>query len=135
MSAAATEIALPWMVVRPLAEDLDLGPGLDPGLVQAALHRLVASGGLQAVVVFGSRARGAAKPDSDLDLALISQLPRLTPEQKREYWQRWRGAIGLLGCGVDLVVQGQADAAYLAQSRWHVMGDVAREGRVLYVAG
>jgi hypothetical protein len=27
------------------------------------------------------------------------------------------------------------DAAYLAQSRWHVMGDVAREGQVLYVAG
>ena len=135
MSAAATEIALPWMAVQPLADDLDLGPGLDPGFVQAALQRLIASGDLQAVVVFGSRARGGAKPDSDLDLALISQLPRLTPEQKREYWQRWRGAIGLLGCGVDLVVQGQADAAYLAQSRWHVMGDVAREGRVLYVAG
>ncbi len=74
---------------------------MDPGLAQAALQRLVASGGLQAVVVFGSRARGAAKFASDL----------------------------------DLVVQGQADAAYLAQSRWHVMGDVAREGRVLYVAG
>ena len=135
MGAAATEIALPWIAVQPLADHVDLGPGLDSVLVQAALQRLVASGGLQAVVVFGSRARGAAKPDSDLDLALISQLPRLTPEQKREYWQRWRGAIGLLGCGVDLVVQGQADAAYLAQSRWHVMGDVAREGRVLYVAG
>ena len=135
MSAEATDIGLPWLAVQPLAEDLDLGPGLDSGVLQAALQRLVASGGLQAVVVFGSRARGGAKPDSDLDLALISQLPRLTPEQKREYWQRWRGAIGLLGCGVDLVVQGQADAAYLAQSRWHVMGDVAREGRVLYVAG
>ena len=59
MSAAATEIALPWLAVQPLADDLDLGPGLDPGLVQAALQRLVASGGLQAVVVFGSRARGA----------------------------------------------------------------------------
>ena len=29
---------------------------------------------------------------------------------------------------VDLVVQGQADAERLAGSRWHVMGDVAREG-------
>ena len=45
MSAAAREIALPWMVVQPLADDLDLGPGLDPGLVQAALQRLAASCG------------------------------------------------------------------------------------------
>jgi|LauGreDrversion4_1035100.scaffolds.fasta_scaffold17321_3 hypothetical protein len=28
-------------------------------------------------------------------------------------WQRCRDAIGLIGCGVDLVVQGQADAASL----------------------
>ena len=70
-----------------------------------------------------------------LDFAVICKLAKLSAEQKRQYWQRSRDAIGLLGCGVDLVVQGQADAAYLAQSRWHVMGDVAREGRVLYAAG
>lgn len=33
-----------------------------------------------------------------------------------------------------LVVVGAADAQHLAGSRWHVMGDVAREGKVLYVA-
>ena len=37
--------------------------------------------------------------------------------------------------GVDLVVAGAADAARLSGSRWHVFGDVAREGRVLHVAG
>jgi hypothetical protein len=36
---------------------------------------------------------------------------------------------------VDLVVAGAADAARLSGSRWHVFGDVAREGRVLHVAG
>jgi hypothetical protein len=43
--------------------------------------------------------------------------------------------LGPFGCGVDLVVQGCVDAERLAGSRWHVMGDVAREGKVLYVAG
>ena len=43
--------------------------------------------------------------------------------------------LGLLDCDVDLVVQGAADVEWLAGSRWHVMGNVAREGRVLYVAG
>jgi predicted nucleotidyltransferase len=135
MSAAGAEIALPWLVAQSLPAELDLGPGLDSGRVQLALQRLIATGGVQAVVVFGSRASGQAQPDSDLDLAVICTLARLSPEQKRQHWQRSRDAIGLLGCGVDLVVQGAADAAYLAQSRWHVMGDVAREGRVLYVAG
>ena len=36
--------------------------------------------------------------------------------------------------GCDLVVQGSADAARLSRSRWHVMGDVASEGSVFYVA-
>jgi hypothetical protein len=32
-------------------------------------------------------------------------------------------------------VAGAADAERLSGSCWHVFGDVAREGRVLYVAG
>ena len=39
-----------------------------------------------------------------------------------------------MGVGVDLVLAGSADAERLSQSRWHVFGDVARQGRVLYVA-
>jgi hypothetical protein len=50
-------------------------------------------------------------------------------------WQRFSQALGPLGVGVDLVVAGAADAARLSGSRWHVFGDVAREGRVLHVAG
>jgi hypothetical protein len=56
---------------------------------------------VQAVLAFGSRARGEAQVDSDL----------------------------------DLVVAGHADAERLSGSRWHGFGDVAREGRVLHVAG
>jgi hypothetical protein len=36
--------------------------------------------------------------------------------------------------GIGLVVAGSADAERLSGSRWHVFGDVAREGKVLYVA-
>jgi len=129
-----TEIALPWLVPQSLPAALDLGPGLDARLLRLAFQRMITDIGVQAVVAFGSRATSTAQHDSDLDLAVISKLAQLTPKQKRQQWQRCRDAIGLIGCGVDLVVQGQADAAYLAQSRWHVMGDVAREGKVLYVA-
>ncbi len=91
-----------------LPAPVTLGPGLDPEPLTAALRRLCAVPGVRAVVAFGSRGRGDAHCESDLDLAVICAEPRLTPQQKPER---------------------------LAGSRWHVMGDVAREGRVLYVAG
>ena len=100
-----------------------------------ALARLCGELDVQAVIAFGSRARGQARDDSDLDLAVIVRQPQLTPAEKMACWQRFHGAMGRLGVGVDVVVAGAADAAWLSGSRWHVFGDVAREGRVLYVAG
>jgi predicted nucleotidyltransferase len=89
---------------------------------------------VQALLAFGSRARGDARLDSDLDLAVICREPALTPAQKTQRSFEFRQMLGALGCGVDLVVVGAADAERLAGSRWHVIGDVAGEGRVLYVA-
>ena len=99
------------------------------------MARLCAEPDVQAVIAFGSRARGEARADSDLDLAVIVRQPQLTPAEKMVCWQRFDRALGRLGVGVDLVVAGAADAERLSGSRWHVFGDVAREGRVLYVAG
>jgi len=99
------------------------------------LARLCAEADVQAVIAFGSRARGEARLDSDLDLAVIVRQPQLTPADKLACWRRFNRALGRQGVGVDLVVAGSADAERLSGSRWHVFGDVAREGRVLYVAG
>ena len=127
--------SIPWLVPQPLALDgLDLGPGLDGFDWTVALQHLCALAELQALMLFGSRGRGDAHADSDLDLALIAKEPQLTPEAKLQLWKQCRSALGSVPVGCDLVVQGSADAERLSQSRWHVMGDVAREGRVLYVA-
>ena len=126
---------LPWTRPQPLPDRVDLGPGLEPELLTAALRRLCDVPGVQAVIAYGSRGRGDAHADSDLDLAVICAEAHLTPELKLARWRQCREALGLVGRGVDLVVQGQADAERLAGSRWHVMGDVAREGRVLHAAG
>jgi predicted nucleotidyltransferase len=132
-----TPPAIPWLEARPLvaSDQLDPGPGVDPALLHSAMERVLAVGGVQALVLFGSRARGEAGVDSDLDLAVILTEAQLAPEQKLETWRCCRQAIGPLGAGLDLVVVGSADAERLSGSRWHVLGDVAREGRVIFSAG
>jgi predicted nucleotidyltransferase len=127
--------ALTWLQPQPLVAELGLGQGFDAAKLLQQLAVLRDQPQVHAIVAFGSRARGDARPDSDLDLAVICTEPSLTPAEKTERSFRYRQLLGPLGCGVDLVVVGAADARRLAGSRWHVMGDVAREGRVLYVAG
>jgi predicted nucleotidyltransferase len=136
-SASATSFTaptIPWLQPQPLADQLDLGQGVDPSLLLAGLARVSRQPQVQALVAFGSRARAEARVDSDLDLAVICWEPTLTPEEKTQRSFDYRQMLGSVGCGVDLVVVGAADAQRLAGSRWHVMGDVAREGQVLYVA-
>ncbi|MCS5690594.1 nucleotidyltransferase domain-containing protein [Cyanobium sp. FGCU-6] len=57
-----------WTTPQPFALP-DLGPGLDAErreAVEAALQTISADPTVQALVIFGSRARGNARPESDL---------------------------------------------------------------------
>lgn len=134
MGQPISSLKLPWTTSRPLALPDQLGDGVDKDQLEVGLQRLIACEGVGAVLLFGSRALGTARADSDLDLAVICREPELNSAQRGERWRTYREALGSLGCGVDLVLQGQSDAAKLAGSRWHVMKDVARHGVVLYAS-
>ena len=134
MAHSFSTVALPWTTSRPLLLPKQLGDGIDIALLKQGLQRLIVCEGVGAVILFGSRPQGTARADSDLDLAVICREPELTSQQRTERWRTYRKALGPVGCGVDLVLQGQADAARLASSRWHVMKDVARHGVVLYAS-
>ena len=120
MGQPISTIKLPWTISSPLALPDQLGNGIDKDRLEVGLQRLIACEGVGAVVLFGSRALGTARADSDLDLAVICRESELNSAQRGERWRSYREALGLLGCGVDLVLQGQNDAAKLAGSRWHV---------------
>jgi len=85
--------AIPWRELLELRASPDLGPGLVLQRYGGALARLCAEPDVQVVIAFGSRARGEARVDSDLDLAVIVRQPQLTPAEKMACWQRIRGAL------------------------------------------
>jgi len=89
------------------------------------------------VLLFGSRARGDARPDSDLDLLVVMPQATLTPQERQQALRSLRAArrpLSLSGGG-DLGVVGEADAQRLAGSRWHVVARALRERKELDVAG
>lgn len=124
-----------WTTPQPFALP-DLGPGLDGErreAVEAALRSIAADPTVQALVVFGSRATGSARPNSDLDLLVVEHTPHLEGEAKVASWWRHFEPLKPLRLPVDLIVSGSADAARLAGSRWHVISEAARHGRVVMV--
>lgn len=83
---------------------------------------------VQEIRLFGSRARGEARPGSDLDLLLVLK-GSLTPERERELRARTRALLlPLLPVDLDLLISDAATTSHWAGSRWHVLGHVHREG-------
>ena len=133
MSQAAALVD--WTTPQPFSLP-ELGPGVEGALraqLEAALRRIAADPSVKALVLFGSRATGIARADSDLDLLVVEHTPQLEPEAKVASWWRHFQPLQTQPLPVDLIVSGSADAERLAGSRWHVISEAARQGRVLVV--
>lgn len=88
------------------------------------------------LLLFGSRARGEARPDSDIDLLVVMPQATLNPIERQQALRSLRTALRPLPLrvAVDLVVVGHEDAQQLSGSRWHVVARALREGKELHVA-
>ena len=86
---------------------------------------------LHTIAVFGSHARGEARPDSDLDLAVQGERP-LQPAQHARFVE----ALALaFGCPIDLVDLSQAGQPLLSQiiaSAVRIRGSDAAWGRLIF---
>ncbi|MFM7315247.1 MAG: nucleotidyltransferase domain-containing protein [Cyanobium sp.] len=114
----------------------ELGPGVAGDLrvaLEQALRCITADPSVKGLVLFGSRASGSARPDSDLDLLVVERVPHLDPQATAACWWRHRQPLLPLPVAVALVVSGSADAERLSGSRWHVISEAARHGQVLVV--
>jgi len=80
------------------------------------------------IVLFGSRARGDDRPDSDVDLMVEMETSLPPAERMREVHE----VCGNRAVPLDLVVFTPEEVARWRNSMYSIIGAVEREGRVLY---
>lgn len=86
---------------------------------------------VQSILLFGSRARGDARPDSDFDLLIVA--PNLPTDTART--ARLRLALRGLGAAFDIVAVTPEEFAALQQSGgWHAREVLASAREVLRAA-
>jgi predicted nucleotidyltransferase len=99
--------------------------------LQVLTDRLVAALRPRAVWLFGSRARGDARPDSDFDLMVV--LPDGLPERAYSY-EAVREPVLVSGVACDVVPCAWSDFVAARDAIGTLVRTVVREGRPLYIA-
>lgn len=102
----------------------------DATIVDAGRRLAMAARSPARVLLFGSRARGDAREDSDLDFLVIEE--RL--ESKLREMVLLRDALPPLGVPVDVVVVSEEEAARRGAVPSTLIHRALREGRVLVPA-
>jgi predicted nucleotidyltransferase len=82
--------------------------------------------------LFGSRARGEAAPDSDVDLLIIEREPFGPNRSRLNEINRVREAVSAFRVPKDILVFAVKEVAYWQDSINHVISKCFREGRLLY---
>lgn len=94
-------------------------------------QRVVAAYSPIRVVLFGSHARGEARPDSDIDLFVEMESDRPARERRIAI----RRLLDDEGYPLDLVVMTPAEVAEARRQVGSILSYVDAEGRVLYERG
>jgi predicted nucleotidyltransferase len=108
--------------------EVTVDAGLPEGLLAQLLERMLRAGDPQRIVLFGSRARGDSRADSDIDLLVIEE--SALPRYKRS--ARYRRALVGLFPAKDIVVWTPAEAEEWREVPNAFITTALREGKVLY---
>ncbi len=96
--------------------------------VQDIVRRIVEAFAPRRVVLFGSRARGTARPDSDVDLMIEMETP-LSPADRALSILR---LFGLRSWAMDVIVFTPYEIAAQRHSPTSLVRAIESEGKVLY---
>jgi len=100
----------------------------EPRILAEIVDRILSVGSPQRIILFGSRARGEARVDSDYDILVVedSELPRW--DRSRKYLRALRD----LDASKDIVVWTPEEIAEWSGVRHCFVTAAIREGRLLY---
>jgi predicted nucleotidyltransferase len=84
------------------------------------------------IYLFGSRARGDARVDSDIDLLVVESAP-FGPERSRfKEMNRIRRSLSTFRVPKDVLVYSTDEFTKWSRSLNHIVGRCSREGKLLY---
>lgn len=86
----------------------------------------------EAIILFGSRARGEAGADSDVDLLIIEREPFGPGRSRIREAARLYHALRYVPASKDLLVYSRDEFQRWKEALNHVVANAVREGRLLY---
>jgi len=101
-------------------------------LLERMVRAIVAEVDPEKVILFGSRGRGDAGADSDVDLLVIEAEPFGPERSKHREMLRLGRAVRDFRVPTDILVFSNEEVEYWHDSLNHVLARALREGRVLY---
>lgn len=103
---------------------------------EALLHQMVETivreVSPEAIILFGSRARGDARADSDVDLLIIETEPFSPQRSRRKEAARLYMALRGLAISKDILLYSRDEFEHWKNSMNHVAGRAFREGKILH---
>lgn len=107
-------------------------PSMSETLLQELVATIVREVNPDTVILFGSQARGDARPESDVDILIVDHAPFTPRHSRRQATARLYLALRKLGVAKDLLLFSRAEFERFRDSTHHIIGRAHREGRVLY---
>ncbi|MCY4626821.1 MAG: nucleotidyltransferase domain-containing protein [Acidobacteria bacterium] len=107
-------------------------PHATDAVIAEMVEILVREADPEQVILFGSRGRGDARDDSDVDLIVVEAEP-FGPGRDRvkEMARLYRALAGFM-VPTDILVYSTADVEYWRDSLNHVLARALRDGKVVY---
>lgn len=101
-------------------------------ILQQMVKAIVEEVDPEQVILFGSRARGDDRENSDVDLMVVESEPFGPGRSRHGEMVKLYHALADFRVATDVLVYSQDDVAYWRDSLNHVLARALREGKVLY---
>ena len=107
-------------------------PQVTDSLLSDMVRAIVAEVDPEQVILFGSRARGDAREDSDVDLLVIESTPFGNGRSRRREAARLYQVLSEFDISTDVLVYSRDEVEYWRNSLNNVLARALREGKGLY---